>query len=339
MDLTVTFIVVALNAASTIGALFDCLKRQTYPHELIEVILVDGISSDSTKAEMLRFQHEEKSFRKVKVLDNPKKTLPCGWNVALAAAQGEAILRVDAHASIPENFIELNVRDIQNGEDICGGKVVSVPGENSPFGIVLNEAENSMFGGSVAAFRRADTPRYVSTAAFAMYRKAVFDRVGTYNDMLTRTEDNEMHYRMRRAGYRFYYDPEIVSWRVTRPDLGKLLKQKYLNGYWIGRTLGVEPRCFSLYHFVPLAFVLAIILCAVLCAVGITWPAALLWGAYAFVCIAMTVLAFLGCKERNALFLFLPLLFLLLHISYGAGTIVGIAGMLKYRVSRSKTEN
>ena len=332
MDLTVSFIVVALNAASTIGALFDCLKRQSYPHELIEVILVDGLSSDSTKAEMLRFQNEEKSFWQIRVLDNPKKTLPCGWNVALAAAQGEAVLRVDAHAAIPENFIERNVRDIQNGEDICGGKVISVPGENSLWGIVLNEAENSMFGGGVAAFRHSDTAGYVSTAAFAMYRKAVFDRVGAYNEMLTRTEDNEMHFRMRQAGYKFYYDPEIVSTRVTRSDLGKLLKQKYLNGYWIGRTLGVEPRCFSLYHFVPLAFVLAIAFCAVLCALGIGWPSVLLWGAYALVCLAMTVLAFIGCQERNALFLLLPLLFLLLHVSYGMGTIVGIVKMLSIKI-------
>lgn len=334
MGLTVSFIVVALNAASTIGSLFDCLRRQSYPHELIEVILVDGLSSDATKAEMLRFQAEEKSFRQVVVLDNPKKTLPCGWNVALAAARGETILRVDAHAAIPENFIELNVRDIQRGEDICGGKVVSVPGKNSPWGVVLNEAENSMFGGSFAAFRRAKSAGYVSTAAFAMYRREVFDRVGPYNEALTRTEDNEMHYRMRRAGYRFYYDPEIVSRRETRADLGKLLKQKYLNGYWIGRTLGVEPRCFSLYHFVPLCFVLAIVFCAVLCVFGISWPAALLWGAYAFVCIAMTALAFIGCRERNALFLLLPVLFLLLHVCYGAGTIAGIGKMLTTRSDR-----
>lgn len=329
MGLTVSFIVVALNAASTIGWLFDCLRRQSYPHELIEVILVDGLSSDATKAKMLHFQAEEKSFRQIMVLDNPKKTLPCGWNVALAVAQGEAILRVDAHAVIPENFIELNVRDIQKGEDICGGKVISVPGKNDPWGVVLNEAENSMFGGSIAAFRRAKSACYVSTAAFAMYRREVFERVGAYNEALTRTEDNEMHYRMRRSGYKFYYDPEIVSQRVTRSNLRKLLRQKYLNGYWIGRTLSVEPRCFSIYHFVPLAFVLAIIFCAVLCAVGICWPAALLWGAYALVCLAMTILAFIGCKEKNALFLFLPLLFLMLHISYGAGTIVGIVGILK----------
>ena len=211
MEIKVSFIVVALNAASTIQTLFECLRRQTYPHEWIEVILIDGLSSDATKAEMLRFQAEVNDFWQIKVLDNPKKTLPCGWNVALGAAQGDALVRVDAHVSIPDNFIELNVRDLLQGENICGGKVTSVPADDSQWSFVLNEAENSMFGGGFASFRRAKSEGYVSTAAFAIYRKEVFDTVGQYNETLARTEDNEMHYRMRKAGYRFYYDPEIVS--------------------------------------------------------------------------------------------------------------------------------
>lgn len=328
MGIKVSFVVVALNAASTIRTLFDCLKHQTYPHEWIEVIFVDGLSSDSTKTEMLRFQAEECGFWQIKVLDNPKKTLPCGWNVALNAAQGDALLRVDAHVSIPDNFIELNVRDLLGGEDICGGKVTSVPGKETKWAMVLNEAENSMFGGGVAAFRRADTVRYVNTAAFAIYRKTVFDTVGAYNELLTRTEDNEMHYRMRKAGYRFYYDPEIVSYRKTRADLRSLAKQKYLNGYWIGRTLWIEPRCFSFYHFIPFAFVLCIFLFLVFLRFGIAFPAAVLWGAYAAVNFTMAIASVISCKERNWLFIFLPFIFLVLHIWYGVGTVVGIASFL-----------
>ena len=182
MKLVVSFIVVALNAASTIESLFACLKRQSYPHRLIEVILVDGMSEDATKEIMLRFQAEESSFRHITVLDNPKRTLPCGWNVALDAVQGDALLRVDAHVSIPDNFIELNVRDLLQGENICGGKVTSVPADDSRWSLVLNEAENSMFGGGFAAFRRANSAGYVSTAAFAIYRKEVFESVGRYNE-------------------------------------------------------------------------------------------------------------------------------------------------------------
>ena len=337
-NLMVSFVVIALNAESTLDTLFDCLKNQTYPHGRIEVILVDGNSQDATKEIMLRFQNTEYGFNRVLVLDNPKKTLPCGWNIALDAVEGDAVLRVDAHTTFPPEFIELNVRDLNKGENICGGKVISTPSRKDKWSITLNEAENSMFGGSYAAFRHAESAKYVSTAAFAIYRKEVFDKVGRYNEILTRTEDNEMHYRMKRAGYKFYYDPQIVSYRETRATLGKLLKQKYLNGYWIGRTLGVEPRCFSLYHFVPFAFVLAIIATAVLGICGISWPVLALWIVYGFVNIVMSIIAVLGCKGRNIWFICLPMLFLMLHVWYGVGTLVGIGKLTVLIDSNSKLE-
>ena len=142
-----------------------------------------------------------------------------------------------------------------------------------------------------------------------------------------------MHYRMKQAGYKFFYDPEIVSYRETRGSLRKLLKQKYLNGYWIGRTLGVEPHCFSLYHFVPLVFVLAIIISALLAIVGTSWPAKMLWGAYVIVNFTMAVVACVSCKDRNVEFISLPILFLLLHLWYGIGTLVGIFGMIKIKIA------
>ncbi len=325
MEIDVSFIVIALNAAGTIDALFECLKKQTYPHNHIEVVLVDGLSEDNTKEKMLLFQSNEKSFKSVKVFDNPKKTLPCGWNVALKEVTGDAVLRVDAHTTFPEDFISLNVKDLNKGENICGGKVISIPADNSKWSVTINEAENSMFGGSFAAFRHAEVAQYVSTAAFAIYRKTVFDKVGYYNEQLTRTEDNEMHYRMRKAGYKFYYDPEIVSFRETRSTFRKLLKQKYLNGYWIGRTLRVEPRCFSLYHFVPMLFVIANIVSLLFVAFNVEIPIMVLSALYLIVDFAMTVVAILSCKNRNIYFLCLPIMFFFLHIVYGMGTIIGAA--------------
>lgn len=334
-DMKVSFVVIALNSASTLPALFECLKSQTYPHKKIEVILVDGLSSDDTKNQMKQFASDN-DFGRTVILDNPGKTLPCGWNVALDVVQGDAVLRVDAHTTFPPEFVSLNVTDLDKGEDICGGKVISVPADKTRWSVTINEAENSMFGGSFAAFRHAETAQYVSTAAFAIYRKEVFDKVGRYNEQLTRTEDNEMHYRMKQAGYKFYYDPRIVSYRETRATLGKLLKQKYLNGYWIGRTMGVEPRCFSLYHFIPFAFVAAIIISLIIGFFGISWPAKTLWIAYAAVNILMTGMAVIGCKDRNVDFICLPVMFLLLHIWYGIGTFVGLLKMVILKVSPIK---
>mgnify|MGYP002961198692 FL=1 len=99
----------------------------------------------------------------------------------------------------------------------------------------------------------------------AAYRRKVFESIGGFDERLARTEDNEIHYRMRKAGFKLCFDPEIISYQHIRPDLGKMLKQKYANGYWIGLTTGVCAPCLSLYHFVPFAFVMAIILSVLFC--------------------------------------------------------------------------
>ncbi|MFR1477081.1 MAG: hypothetical protein ACLSB9_15995 [Hydrogeniiclostridium mannosilyticum] len=115
---------------------------------------------------------------------------------------------------------------------------------------VINMLEDSMFGGSVAAFRRKESAGTVKTLAFAAYRREVFEAVGYFDERLARTEDNEIHYRMRCKGYDFLRS-DICSRRETRPSLRKLTRQKYLNGYWIGLTLKICPKCISLYHLIP----------------------------------------------------------------------------------------
>jgi hypothetical protein len=102
----------------------------------------------------------------------------------------------------------------------------------------------------------------------------------------------------------------------------KMLKQKYGNGLWIGRTLFVCPRCISLFHLVPFAFVCACLLGMILAMAGILWPIELLAVLYGFFLFLNTM----GClvKSKNIVDLFLPIVYLLMHFSYGIGTIFGI---------------
>jgi Predicted glycosyltransferases len=53
-------------------------------------------------------------------------------------------------------------------------------------------------------FRNGGEARYVNALAYALYRREVYDRVGLYDERLRRTEDIDVHYRMRKAGYRFF---------------------------------------------------------------------------------------------------------------------------------------
>lgn len=252
--MTVSLCIIAYNEEKTIQALLDEVKAQTYPHERMEIILADSMSTDSTPHIMRRFYEENTDFCKVVLVKNRAGNQAGGWNTVLRRASKDIIIRVDAHASIPEDFVAKNVRRIEAGEDVVGGQRPCIMKDDTPWKQTLLLAESSMFGSSIAVFRRSSKKSYVKSVFHPAYRREVFDKVGFFNENLGRTEDNEMSYRIRKAGYRILYDPDIISWQFGRDTLRAMLKQKYGNGYWIGLTSGICPECLSLYYFIPFAF-------------------------------------------------------------------------------------
>ena len=317
----ISFIIVALNAGKCLGLLLHDLRDQTRPPEQIELLLVDSASGDNT-LEVMREFAASAPFD-VKILSNPKKWLASGINVALREATGDAIIRLDAHARIPADFLERNVKALEAGEDIVGGSVLSAEPKDS-WECVMRALDTSRFCGGAAPFRNSGSARYVDTLAYALYRREVYDRVGEYDERLRRTEDNDMHYRMHKAGYRFAFSPDICSYHAARSTLRGQLRQKWGNGYWIGRTMHIQPRCFAPRHLIPALFVLAVIAGLLLLPIC-TWPLITLLGVYAAADLLFALRSSLEQKESRLLCLItLPFLFPAVHIVYGAGTLLGL---------------
>lgn len=331
----VSFAIVAYNEEDFLPQLLEDLSSQDYPHEKIEVLLIDSISDDNTKDIMTSFA-EDNDFYSVKVLDNPGKQIPCGHNVALDNYTGDALIRLDAHSSMPHDFIRKNVEVLNSGEFASGGRRPNIIDSKTPFKETLLAAEQSMFGSSFAQYRNSDKKCYTKSLFCGMYRREVYDKVGRYNELLPRSEDNDMTYRMRKAGFKLCYSPQIVFFQHTRNTLIKMLKQKFLNGYWIGKTLAVSPKCFSTFHFVPFAFVLGIIFTSVLSLLSAPLLSFLMWGAYLVLLLSVTIIEFL--KKPNITMLLLPVIIFMLHISYGVGTLIGLIVMpfWKLRITYKK---
>ena len=102
------------------------------------------------------------------------------------------------------------------------------------------------------------------------------------------------------------------------------MRQKSLNGFWVGKTLFLCPECISVFHLVPFAFVMAILFTLVLGIAGIVWPLSALLVTYTVANIGMTLMTIVSAREKDFRVIILPFLFLGLHLSYGIGTLVGI---------------
>ena len=324
--MTVSLCVVAYNEENFLPNLIEDFKLQTYPHELIEVILINSLSTDKTKQIMLDFAQSDNDFYSVKVYDNPKKIQASGWNIAIKNSTGDLIIRIDAHTHIPCDFTKLNVENIKTGEAVSGGIRPCLIENNNSWGRTLLQVENSLFGSSINKCRRSTEKTYVKTMFHAAYKREVFEKVGGFNENLLRTEDNEMHYRIRKAGYNLSFDPNIVSYQYARSSLKKMIKQKYGNGKWIALTLGVCPGCISLFHLVPFCFFISIIGSALLATVGLWQLAALIGILYFTFAVANTVIS-IATEGFSVYKLIMPLIFFVLHMAYGIGSLVGICQM------------
>lgn len=328
----VTIGVITLNESKMIDELLEDILAQDYCKNDIEVVFADGISDDDTKNKLIEFRENNiDNFYDIKVLDNHKVTQAAGWNVVIKNSIGDAIIRVDAHSRIPSDFVSENVKVLESGEYVCGGRIIKTIKGNGLKEKILLMAENSMFGSSPAKYRRSDKKEYVKTVAQACYRRDVFNKVGLFDEGLLRSEDTDMHYRIRKTGYKILMSHTINSEYFARNTLSKMCKQKYATGHSIAVTsIGKSIKMFSLYHFIPYLFLLAIIVSSILFGVGLgfkkyqpmIYPFIVLIGLYASVCVIFAIKSSIEYKQPLGI-LVLPFMFIILHLSYGVGTFFG----------------
>lgn len=322
-DCGISFIVVVRNAEKHIADLLSCYFAQDFPSRQRELIVVDGCSTDRT-LDVVREKLAGQPEFDCTVLENPRKTLSTGWNMALAKAKYGNFIRVDAHATFSPDFISRNMELINEGNMIVGGRRETLPEDGK--GGLLFAAETSRFGAGSSGFRNPGARRFVDTLGHAAYRKDVYQTVGGYDERLVRNQDIEIHIRMKRAGFKFLFEPSIWSSHVARPTLNSFLKQKYLNGYWGAIILSIVDRYPYYRHFAPLVLVLGLLFSlGLFFLLGTLLPLIVLGVVYFGVAMVFSVVEYK--INPRARMIFLPLTFAALHLSYGVGSLVGLLGI------------
>ena len=312
----------AYNEEKYLPALFESLVHQTYPHKQIEIILMNAMSTDQTRNLMNEFQEKyQHEFYAIKIFDNPKKTSNIGLNIGFKHSDGDCYLKIDAHSLVPKNFVERNVAVIESGQKVCGGRRPTLVESDDEFSKTLHIVEESALGSSIANYRKGDKSRYVNTIFHGMYHKDVIEKVGYVDEKLIRTEDNEFHYRIRKNGFKIWYDTSIESFQYIRPTYSKMLKQKYGNGYWIGLTSHVCRECLSLFHFVPGIFVSTLLATILVAGISVL-PFFLLVSIYLLTIIGLSIFE-ISIHSFHITRLLIPIMMISVHISYGIGTIRG----------------
>ena len=226
-----TVVLPTLNERSHIRDCLDSLLAQDCD-AIGEILVVDGGSTDGTR------EIVEAEGGVVRLVDNPRMTAAAAMNVGLSAARNDLIVRADAHTVYAPDYVRRCIETLNtSGAAVVGGPMRPIG--VTQFGRAVAAVTSSPFGVGPGRFHYSEVAQDVDTVYLGAYRRATVQDVGGYDDekLQWAAEDQELNYRIRRAGGRIVLDPSIRSSYFPRQDLRSLLRQYHNYGLCKASTL------------------------------------------------------------------------------------------------------
>jgi glycosyltransferase involved in cell wall biosynthesis len=333
---TISVVIPCRNEERFIGRCLDSVLDNRYPDASLEILVVDGMSDDRTREIVEDYASRCPSLR---CLDNPKRRTPWALNIGIEAASGTYIARVDAHAEIAHDYLVECVRHLEEWDaDNVGGPMATLPRDDTHIGRGIVAVLSHKFGVGGSHFRTSSKePKWVDTVFGGFFPKDVFRRVGLFNEGLVRGQDMEFNLRLAKQGGRILLAPRVRSSYHARTDYLTFVRHNWTNGVWaIIPIIHSEVFPVSVRHLVPLAFVVMLPVTLGLWLGAPLWVAALASlpvGVY----LALNLLASIDVMRKfrsPILGLVAPPLFATLHLTYGAGSLIGVLKLVGYYLSR-----
>jgi len=322
----VSVVIPCRNEEDHIQACVNSVLTSNYPGKALEIFVCDGLSDDKTQEVVANMAHHHPNL---KLLLNNNQTTPHGLNQGIQASTGDVVIILGAHASISTDYISKCVQAFHEDDSLgCVGGVL-----DNKFSDIRSEAiANAMshpFGVGSAHFRTGKQSGYVDTVAFGAYRKAVFDKIGMFDEALTRNQDDEFNYRVIRAGYKIKLDTTINATYFVRAAFGKLFKQYYQYGYWKVFVNRKHKTVTTFRQVVPALFVFYILLGALIAPILPVTLGLYAGGLGCYVILGL-VSAFSKSSQPYAAFMTFYS-FIILHTSYGIGYWMGLYSFMLLR--------
>ena len=331
----VSIIVPCRDEKKYIVKCLDSIIAQDYPKDNLEILVVDGGSTDGTK-EIVKEYIQKYPF--MKLLNNPRRAVPIALNIGIKEVKGEVIMRMDAHNAYEKNYIPKCIKYLKKYDvDNVGGICVTSPGANTILARSIALTLSHPFGVGNSYFRiGSKEPRFVDTVPFGCYKREVFERVGLFNENLVRNQDIEFNLRLKKAGGKILLVPDITSYYHARSTLKAFARQNFWNGFWVIYSTKFTKIPFSIRHLVP--FFLVVFLMGSLILLFFFHPFIYLFtfifGSYFILNVFFS--ARLSFKDGLKYLPTLILSFSTLHFSYGFGSILGVIKLIVSKKKRKK---
>lgn len=317
------------NEEKFIEACIMSIIEQDYPQDAMEIIFVDGRSTDHT-TDIIRRYIQDYPF--MKLIDNPERIVPYALNRGLQEAKGEVIMRLDGHCTYPTNYISELVKYLyQLNADNVGGVWNTQPAKDTPVCQAIALASSHPFGVG-GSMHKIGVSKIIETdtVPFGCYKREVFEKTGPFDTDLVRNQDDEFNGRLLNLGGKIYLIPQVIINYTARDTLCKMRQMYYQYGLYkplVNKKLGAPA---TVRQFFPLLFLLGLLvggICSIFSPFILQLYTTILL-IYLFVGIVVGSMGAIR-THQPLLVLLMPYVFFNIHMSYGLGYLVGIFSVIR----------
>jgi len=323
MNLPITIILPTLNERAHIRDCLDSLYSQDYDN-IVSILVVDGGSIDGTRDIV------DAEGGIVRLIDNPRMTAAAAMNIGIAECSTERFVRVDAHTLYATDYVSRSVSTwLETDAQVVGGPMRPI-GTN-PFGRAVVAVTTSPLGVGPGRFHYSEVLEEVETVYLGIFDKAFVLAVGGYDEtnLQWAAEDQELNFRIRKAGGRIVLDPRIRSTYFPRNTPRALARQYHNYGMCKASTLKKHRILPYWRPLAPALLVLMSIVWVVLSVlVGCVWVAPLPFAAYV---LAATLIGIRMSTERGVTPHRVAIALSICHWCYGVGFWRGIGRIVTRR--------
>ncbi|MCX2971157.1 MULTISPECIES: glycosyltransferase family 2 protein [Streptomyces] len=301
------------------------ILAQRYPGEL-EVVIALGPSADRTDEIAAELVSED---ARVRTVPNPTGRTPAGLNAAIRASRHPVVVRVDGHGMLSPDYIATAVRLLDEQEAANVGGIMHAEGEND-WERAVAAAMTSRIGVGNAAFHTGGAAGEAETVYLGVFRRSVLEELGGYNEEFVRAQDWELNYRIRAAGGRIWFSPELLVSYRPRPSVRALARQYRNYGRWRHVVARYHPGSINLRYLAPPTAVLAIAAGTLLGVLLTPW-ALLVPGGYLAAVTAGSVPAGRGLPPGARVRI--PLALATMHMSWGWGYLTSPRSLARWVIA------
>jgi len=331
----VSIIIPCRNEEKFIGKCLDSIIANDYLKNDLEILVSDGMSEDKTREIVKRYS---KVYPFISLINNVKKIIPAALNMGIQNSKGKIIIRMDAHNIYRKDYISQSVKCLyEYNADNVGGLWIVLPVNNTIIAKSIALSLSNFFGAGNAHYKiGTDAPKYVDTVPFGCYKREVFDKIGFFDEDMIRNEDDEFNHRLIKNGGKILLCPEIVSYYHPRESLLKTWRMYYQYGYFKPLVAKKVGSVLTWRQLMPTIFISSLFITAIFSflVTKVAWIFFIIIILY--VVTNLIVSLNIAIKKCFKCFLFLPIIFTILHFSYGFGYLKGIWDFIVLKRHRRK---